>query len=615
MALYEKTTSNPTSKESEEHRIWRYRIDRAIRKRKPHVKNWRIYQDYLDMKHYDIESPLLNQVAINKCRAFVNSRLSSLAFKSPRVTLRPRAGSPNDEVQTKSGETIQKFKVTEHITNYLTSQPRFGMARTLRRFAKAGLCNMGVVSVGYEADYTDGSVTDELYAYDEATQEYLKDPSTGEMIQVQSEEYGRPYPKEPSDEKWFVEWIPAWRMLIDPDGENEFYDHEWVGCEYSVPLDEVKKNPIFKKSVTKGLNATVRAHTYDDEPPDESEDFEPELKSELECVRIFKIHDIKNKKIRYLADGCGEFLAVQDYPKGLDHSPYVFFRLDENDEEFYPHPPISDAIPIAQALDVLNELDMAMRRQNIPKRVVEDGSLEDEELDVLNSPVPNEMVKCKAGRDPRAIIGMAPMASMQMDSITMVNRYEMAFDEIVGQSAMDRGGSGPDLAAEVNAIQMAQRVRTDDYRSVYLDAVREIFKKLIDSEQANMTRSHAISLDVNGEVFAEDIDSTMITADVECEIDVEDMLPRSSDMEVAQLEHVMSVIGQYPWLATKPALIDAWLEKIRVPNTRIREELVQAANEALQAQNGANNPDMMGGMGMPQDPTMMMRQMGGAGAV
>lgn len=616
MDLYEKTTSQPKGKESDDHRLWRARIDRAIRKRKPHARKWKSYSDYLSMKDYDVEDPGINEVAINKCRAFVNSRLAGLAFKAPRATFRPRPGSPSDSVQMPDGSTVEKFKVTEHLVNYLTSQPRFGLDRTLRRFAKAGLMNMGVVHIGYEAEYEDGHETKELYAYDEATEEFLTDPATGEPIEVQSAEYGKPYPKEPTEERWFVENIPAWRMLIDPDGENEFYDHTWVGCEYCIPLEEAKKSRIFKKSVTKDLTSTVKSRAYDDDPYadlDDNEELDPDVKSDVEFVRIFRIHDIKEKKIYYLADGCGDFLAKQDYPIGLDHSPYVFFRLDEEDEEFYPRPPICDAIPIAQQLDTLGELDLTMRRQNIPKRVYEEGTIDDDQVDILNSPVPNEMAKCRAGRNPQGIIAMAPTASMQMDSISMRQMLERSFDEITGQTAMDRGAQGADLATEVQAMTNAQRIRTDDYRSILFASVREIVKKLTDSVQANMTTKQAVSLDVNGQAFTAEITYDMITADVECEIDVEDMLPRSTDMEVAQLEHVMATIGQYPWLATKPALINGWLDKIRINDTRIRDELVAAANEAMAAQNGQNNPDMMGNM--PQDPTMMMRQQGGANAV
>jgi len=610
MKVYETQTKQPMSKESSEHQLWRYRVDRAIAKRKEQIRLWRFYRDYLRLDHYDVEDPEINDVAINKCRAFVNGRLATLAYKAPRCILRARAGSPEDLVQTKNG-MIPKHKVMENLTNYLISQPSFGFARQMRRFAKAGITNMGVVRIGYEADYSDGHETKELYAWDEE-QGFLTDPTTREMIQVQSKEYGRPYPKDPAKEKWFVEQIPAWRMLFDPDGEAEFYDHEWVGCEYFVPLDEVKKSRIFKKSVVKDLSSTFKPEDMEEDGLESDELYstiDPEMKDQIEYVRIFILHCIKDQKIRYMADGCGEFLAVQDYPEGLDHSPYVIFRLDEEEGEFYPRPPIADAIPIDQQIAELDRLDITTRRQNIPKRIVPEGELDDDQLDVLNSPIPNEVVKCKAGRDPNRIVGMIPMGGMMMDAVSMRNRLEQSFDEVTGQTAMDRGAQGADLATEVNAIQNAQRGRTDDYRALYAESVEEVLKKLIDSVQANMTLPVAVSLDVNGEVFNETVDYDMITADVECEIDIEDMLPRSSDVEVAQLEHVMATIGQYPWLATKPALIGAWLDKIRVNNRQIRDELVAAAQEAFAAQNQANQPAMPGSM--PQGPTDMLRQMGG----
>jgi len=623
MKNYEQKLSRPMSPDKEVKK-WIERLDRAIEKRKPFAKMWASHEEYVSLKRLEDAVEGQDLCAVNKTRAFINNRVASFVYKNPRFIVRPVNQNGFEPLQV-GDKVVPRHQVAEHLLNFVVSQPAFGADRTARRLARSGLCNIGVVKVGYDAEYGNGLETDELYAYDDQGRSWLRDPSMPadadergvpkNLVQVHTAEYGKSWPLSPTSERWFCDWVRADRMLYDPDGENEFYDHEWVACEYYWPLEDIKKNPRFNKQVAKEVKGTIKPKGTENADA-ESYKYNPHSKEtgEDNYGRIFEIFDIRNRKVIWYADGGSKFLATEDYPLGVTHSPYVHFITDENDGEWYPHSILTDLIPINQEIDKLRLLDLHGAYGNTPKWGYLAGDIDDDQLENLMSPVPNETVRFNkfSHGDPKRSLFAIDRQYTPPDFYARLNRLEMDFDEIAGQSSEVRGRASSRLATGINQISQANREREDDFRERFAACYREIGKKLLDSLQANMDAPTAIAIDgPDGEAFVATITADMISGDFDVSVDVEDMMPRSTDVETANLIQLANLFGQYPLMGVDERVSGPLLEKMHVNSALLREGLRSMAEKHLQIQTGANLPDAQGGKAPPQDMGMLAAQMGG----
>ncbi|MBK6900131.1 MAG: hypothetical protein IPH09_13015 [bacterium] len=611
---------------------WRRKIDRAIAKRKPHAEMWKKTEEYISLQRVANHNPATDGdlCAVNKTRAFINNRVASFVYKNPRFIVRPVNQNGMEPLDV-NGKTVPRHQVAEHILNFIVQQPSFGADRASRRMAKAGLTSIGVVKVGYKPDYGKGTHTKESYIYDEQGRTWLRDPMLPQDVDSRGvpqnlipapDGAGKPYPIRPTSEKWFTDWVPPERMLYDPDGENEFFDHEWVACEYYWPISDIKANKRFNKTVREQVKGTAKAQLIDEGKivaAARGVGQDAVIEEDEEYGRVFEIYDIRDKEVLWYADGCSDFLAIEEYPLGVAHSPYVHFIPDEGHADWYPHPVVTDLIPINQEIDKLRLLDLHGAYGNTPKWGFLRGDIEDEQLEALMSPIPNEAVRFEkfSHADPKKSLFAIDRQYTPPDFYARMQQLERDFDEVAGQSSEARGRASSQLATGINAIQQSNALREDDYRAQFSAAWREVGKKLLDSVQANMDIPTAVAIDgPDGEMFIGTITPDMIEGDYDVSVDVEDLMPRSTDLEMSNLIQMANLFGQYPLMGSDERISGPLLDKAKINSASLREGLVAMAQIYRQLQMGPppNQPDAQGGAQPAQDPAMMMQQMGGANA-
>jgi len=605
------------------------KLDRAIAKRKPHAERWKKNWDYLKGKgHNDIAG---DAPRINKTRAFVNNRTASFIYKNPRFIVRPVNQNGLDEIPAPTQEdptaTVPRHIIAEHLLNFVMSQPGMGADRKSRRFGKNGIVSLGVSKVGYSAEFDDGEYSDNFYAHDDA-QGWLRDPGgdsdtdgrgVPQNLIPTTEEYGKKYPLKPTSERWFWDVVQPQRMLYDTDGESEFRDHDWVACEYYWPLDSVKNNPRFNKEVTKTLKATVKAEQISEMEVlavEQGITLDHKLEDEDEYARVFEFYDIRHKEVLWLADGCSDFLATEDYPDGVDHSPYVHFAPDENDGEWFPHNIVTDLIPINQEIDKIHQADLYAFYGNPPKWGYIEGHVEDDEMEKVVSPVPNEYVKFnkQAAGDPRKSVFPLDRQFSPPDTYMRLQQLERDFDEVAGQSSESRGRASSKLATGINEISQANRVREDDFRAQFSAKLKEVGKKMLDSIQANMDVPTAVAIEgPDGEMFVNTITPDMLEGDFDVSVDVEDMMPRSTDLEASNLVQIGNLFGQYPLMGADERVSGPILDKFHINSKPIREGLTEMAQMYVQMTMGPppNQPDAQGGTEPAANTGDLAAQMGG----
>lgn len=569
---------------------WAKKINRGIRKRDPFM--WRAVRNekFVDMKQWSLDGDMCesydfddyeDRVTVNKVGSWLNSRLSGILPKMPRAVVRPtnRDGYTPVEilaVDPRTGEEevrqVPRYRVMENTLNFILNQPSFGFDRTVRRFGRDGLLGYGAIRVGYDPRFRDAN--EDEFERDE-NGNVIVDPATGEPIRGELLDV----------DQWFAERVSYKRVVIDPDGDEEFRSHAWVAMEFIEELDSVKKDKRF--SGTSKLSATAQDKKdylqYHALPPD-WEDYEAKESNEKTLVRYFEIIDLVNKKKIVLAEGHDRPLMEEELPEWVDHSDYVFFRPVEKTDEFYPKPPMTDMIPINQEYNIFRTMLMRGQRAGVQRKFFSrKDALNEYNKEQLESPKDLEVIEVDG--DPNGILFPAPIPQMGQDFFAYGSQIPRDFDEVAGQASAGRGASGADTATEAAIIEQGSNLREDDMRAQLADALREVFKKLLDSIQANMEMPMVIAIDGrDGMAYQAKINPELIKGDYDVTVDVEEMVPTNSLMERAQFTQFLAVLPAIPvQLRAKRVFVETVAGMFKVKNSMLIDDMVEAAQQEIQA--------------------------------
>ena len=580
---------NVGSGASDELQEWANRINRGIRKRDRFMHRADRNEKFVDMRQWSAEDDLHesmdfddyeDRVTVNKVGSWLTSRLASVLPRLPRAVVRPRSRDGYTPVEImsinpKTGEEevreVPRYRVMENVLNYILDQPSFGFERTVRRFGRDGLVGYGTVNVGYDPKFTQD---DDEFERDELGNVQV-DPGTGE-----------PIIKETLDkDQWFVERVSYRRMVIDPDGDEEFYNHSWVAMEYIEELDDVKADERF--TGTADLIATAADKKdymqWRALPPD-WEDYEIKESKDKTLVRYFRIIDLKNGKEIYLADSHSKPLLEKDLDEWIDHSDYVFFRPVETTDEFYPKPPLTDMIPINQEYNVYRTLLMRGQRRGVERKLITGKDrLTEFNKEQLESPTDLEVIEVDG--DPHNLFAPVPVPQMGQDFFAYGSQIPRDFDEVAGQGVAGRGASGANTATEAQIVEQGSNLREDDNRAQLADALREVFKKLLDSVQANMSQAMVIAIEGrDGLAYQARISPELIKGDYDVSVDIEEMIPTNSMVERAQFTQFLAVLPAIPvQLRAKRVFVETIAGMFKVKNSMLIDDMVDAAQQEIQA--------------------------------
>jgi len=613
-------------------RWWMVQIDRGIKKRKPELKQWKINENFANGKHWDKDYGDGDQVTVNKCRSYISTHRASVAFKDPRAKFTPRNPAGYEPVQVpvvgpdgtpqmdQMGQVVTRaiipVKARENLFNDIISQPLFGLSDFIDRSDMAACIAYGIGNVGYRPEFEtapeeegeqffsinpDGSLDTSAYVANPVTGLPAKDDRTGRLI---------PKAQVPVWEEWFIDWVPYKNVIIDPDGENDFMQHRWVAIEQVRHLKEVKADPLFKN--TKDLEATG---DYDGEEED-LEKYETWMEDEndedkLKLVRLFHVYDFVKNRYFVLADGYGEYLRDETTPLGITHSPLAFLRYQEKPGQFYPHPKLSDLVPINQWYNNNRRLEQIGGRNSIRKPIIDPGTFDT-----------NNMKKLTSDRDMQIVERLKPRQNYSAPTVEMFqpppvnpsiyqasNSANMDFDEMAG-SPESRGKASAGTATQSNNLAAGESARNTYERVKMKNFLIVLFKKLNDSIDANMTVERAVQIsDVEGQLFTALVDADMIAGDFDIDIDIQEMKPVDTAQTAAMKQQMWVTLGQTPFLASNEVLARGILEDVGIKDENFIKALVEAAQmqiAMLQAQAQPTAPEA----DAPKDEAQAVSQTG-----
>lgn len=645
-------------------RVRRYQreIGRGLDARKERIDNWEKNEKYA-FSNLDIVGGDDN-TQVNKLGSWIEARTAALAYRNPRAKLTPRTasgwepvtvpvvdpasgpvmdpvidqmtglpqldmmGRPVMQPRTKQ---IPRFKVREHLLNYMLSRPKFRASANGRLGIKAAnLHGIGCFKVGYTADYEyDDDAAPPIPAEDIALldQEMLKEqyeysPDGSPMI----DERGMLVPKGrfPIDEQWFIEWCDTKKMVFDPDGENDFKDHKWVAYEYVLTLDEVKANPFYENvDDLKATGETGASGFHDSQEVinrfwgNSTYSDGPTKRDKL--VRLFEIWDFENGKLVVLADGHDKLLHDSDIPDGVCKStgPWAFYRPVEMLGKWYGHEPASDLRILNEWYNQANKQSMREMRKATWKMLADKRLIESSDLDRLTSPrnevVPVDLSKTNASSID-SVVRAVTFPSVMPEMFNYSKVISQNFDEVAGQPGESRGVASADTATQVKQLSARETLREDFQRAIYAETWREILQKLDNSIATNMTMEQAITVtDGDGYSFVTMVDADMIQGDFDVDLDVEDMAPRNKEAEKANFVQAMTVASQAPWLVMDPLGAEAFFEMFGVHDRRLASAISQGAQLQMQmaASSGPGKQPGTPSTAPPRDEATAISQRGG----
>ena len=79
----------PVAFDNPEVRLWFYKLERGIKRRKREERRWEKNYDHEDLKHWNGDEGGQDEPTINKLGSWINTRISAIAYRNPRFTLTP----------------------------------------------------------------------------------------------------------------------------------------------------------------------------------------------------------------------------------------------------------------------------------------------------------------------------------------------------------------------------------------------------------------------------------------------------------------------------------------------------------------------------------------------
>jgi len=619
----------PEASASDKVKLWMHRLDNGIRRRAEEEEVWQRNEDFVGGKHWEGHAGDGDDVSVNKLNSWVQARMASLAFKKPAVRVTPQTPEgwspvplPYTDPQTGQPgmKPVAKHTIVENTINTITHHPEFGFDATIRRFIKAGLQAYGALKVGYNAttnpdtdsvkeppeDFVTGEPDYSAYEMQAETSEPLRD-ANGYLV---------PLDGGIISEQFFVDFVPYRRMIIDPDGGNDLDSHGWIACELLMKLKDVKEDPRFKN--TKDLTGTGTSreeamHEIEELPAFRSANTtDPYIRDRSEMVRLFEIWDWVEEEMLILADGHAEELYRGDIPRGVYDHPYILLRFDERidkDEQFYPHAPATDIVPLVDENNKYRKQCMIRTRKSTRKSIVRAGVFKPSEMAKLTSPDDSTYSEADTDGPLQDTVAVVPQAPAVGEMAAYGQIIARDIDEVAGEPGEARGVASSKTATQANVMDSYRMSRVDFQRNILAQALRLMYKKLLDSMQENLTQEVAVTINgPDGMAFQTYVDRGMILGDYDLDVDVVEMAPKNRDLERSQFMNLMTTVGQAPFLVADPVVGEAIFDMFGIKDKRITDALAKMAQ--MQMQGPPEQPETPG-TGAPQDPAQMISQSAG----
>ena len=494
------------------------------------------------------------------------------------------------------------------------------------------------------------SIQDAMFAFGiirvEHASQLIENPDAGKPVMKEAEEEGtepeamldddgQPILEPdviPVNSRYAIERVHWDDFLFDEDAGPLPSSWTWIAERMRVPLADVEKNPMFKKSAVKALRGKV-AKESDTEDQDREARKKGDIKDNRgsgyfhdrdqvvpEIVCLWKIWNLKNKKWLVIAENGEEpLIAESELPPGIEDHPYAVLRFTLRDDSPYPIPPMSQGLDPAREYNISRSDILKHRKRFNRKYEVYTPALDD---------VESEIGKLERGDDGTCIKKaqpvdvVTPIADAPLDQMrwTELGYLKAEMVELFGGATGEaRGIAEADSATQAGILENRMQLKEGDALSEVVDWIQKIAQKLDQLVQAHIDAVQAVRVTgVDGVEYMATIrpeDYGEINGQYVYEVNVGSTQPRLPQMERASLLAALQLFANAPQLMTSRRMVKRILELHHIEDETMVDELSNMGRMLMQQ--AAGPPQQTGSLpnvGESRPVSAVGGQFGGAAA-
>lgn len=393
------------------------------------------------------------------------------------------------------------------------------------------------------------------------------------------------------DEKYHWSRVHPDDFVFDEDAGTLPDKWHWLGERFTITKEAAEKDPTLNQDAVKSATLTTEKGAEKDKEQKKGiarlfsrrGDGDPES-GEREVYVGYEIYDLDHGRWHKVLDGA-DVLAMEpeDIPAGTEKHPYSILRFTLRDKSPYPIPPLSQGLDPQKELNLSRSRILRHRKRFNRKYEVVTAALQDE----------GEASKLESGDDGTIIQvlqtgAVNPIKDAPLDQQTYMEIAALNNDiiEVLGATG-EREINTADTATQAALVDNRLEVREGDDLDLVVDWVSDAAKKMDQLVQVNISRDEAVKVVGPMGEFWELVKATdfeAINGEFEYSVNVGSMLPRLPQVERAQFQSMLQVLGQFPQLMGSEALMKKLAEMHRVDDERVIQELVALGRAMLSGQ-------------------------------
>jgi len=485
-------------------------------------KRWSTFRDYGRGKFPGYTENRNGVLPYNLVYSMKRGMVPQVYFRNPYINVTPN---------NKPGIDIQA-KVVEAIDNWLIGE--LGVKSTFKTMVQdAYYCNRGICKIGYDGLWS-GKVTFEEKQLSEDIGVPLSSLSKDKKERVEYNVNVKP------GMPWAARIIPD--AFIVPFGVRTLDDCPWVDHVVLRPLPDVKADRKYKN--TEELEGTHMEVLYKDT---QRSNFYKELTSEVDMVEIHEIRDFKRKEIKAFVPGYDKWIRPpSEDVLQIEGLPFVDFTFNEDGEYYWGPSDVQIIEPQQLEINEARTQAMLHRRIALLKFIVENGMIEDGEIDKMLSELVGPVVKVKG--DPNKVLTLLqPHIPADLTQWSEIIRSDVR--ELLGQGRQQLGESPPGrrTAEEMRNVQAASDVRMDERRDIVAEALVNLMRKVNQIVFENWSMDKVVQVvGVDAARYWVSYKGSENRNEYNLRVDVESMTPKTKMMKKREIVELIQALSKNP---------------------------------------------------------------------
>lgn len=544
--------------------IWQDRLIGADK----YYQDWEHYfkcdilDHYYEGKQWKSQSELAyNPYVINKMYETIQIKIASFIPTFPRFVVSSR---PSNEGDLESAAASADMK--GDLLNTIIQEPSLNFAEEAEQIVKDSYLRFGIAEVGYEADWiTNPNAPRPLLGKDA---ELNLSPEKRRKILAEP-------PEIPQNERVFVKHIPAKTFRIGG------MDHKYLNrCGWCGYYDYVHKDDLL--SLPKLLNKDKI--NFSSSPSRERDAESPQNKYKMDGVKVWRIWDLRARvRLLILDSPC-----VTLFQRKFERLPLFDIRPDKRLllSGFYPIPPAYHWLSPQDEYNETREMLRTHRRRFIRKFQIQEGMVDDEELEKFETGPDGALIKVKKDG------AIKPIDNADLGQ-SLGESVQLAADDlnrISGTSDESRGIADRTTATQATIVNQRSALRETKERDRFVKWYCEIGREILLIVRDNFTGPTIVKLtSPEGERFGQSVNDKSETYkwirsedlkdgyDFRIDVDLSTMSVNEQQKEKQALLEFTAYLGQNPFVAFSPALVREAAVRMNFRNEKAIAEFQQMA--------------------------------------